>query len=282
MAEIETAPSMDKASMAAFVASLPEEGAAAAETAAVEATEDAPAVEAKTEGTEPAATEEVTETEAEEPAAAAATDSPDLVRARRILATANRKLARANATIKETIQSTLAEERKRILADPGKYLEELGLAPQEVLTKITKRDEPSNELEELRQTVSAMQEATLANQVETLKAKTQAQVTAAKDRFPVIVERGLQSLVTDFIVEHYSQHAKQISWDKAAARVEEFLSGKKPSAAKPPAGKVKPGPAKSPPVTLLNSDNASASAGKDDLPTDERERLAAVRRQLGI
>lgn len=281
MAETETAPAMDKASMAAFVSSLGEDGTV---PAATEAATETPAAEkpAEVAATETAAevTEEVTEAVEEAPATAA--DSPDLVRARRILATANRKLARATATIKETVQSTLAEERKRILADPGKYLEELGLAPQEVLTKITKRDEPKSELEQLTATVQQLQSDAITAQVATLKANTQAQVTAAKERFPVIVERGLQNLVTDFMVEHYAQHAKQISWDRAAAQIEEFLSGKKPSAAKPPAGKVKPGTAKTAPVTLLNSDNASASAGKDDLPTDERERLAAVRRQLGI
>jgi hypothetical protein len=266
--------------------------------AEIEATSGAPAAETVTEEAAPAAA-----ARADEPAAepAATPESAELRRARAILATANRKLAKANATAAATREQIIAGLKTK----PHATLRELGLSIGEVLdaepapadeaaTPKTADEQIAAIRAELQAERDASAAAAVTAQVAVLTTKVHDDIKASKD-FPRINAankgQGAHALVTDLMIEYHREHGQRLPAAEAAKQVEEFLAelagvgvtaSPAPKSNGAPSNGTQPPPKRQGSQTLANNEIRNAGPGPDDLPEDLDARAAAVMREMGL
>jgi len=219
-------------------------------------------------------------------------------KARRILAEAKRRetAAAEAADAKSAELTTLARE------NPVQFLEKTGLTVEQFLQKLSgiapTPPTPEERIAALEAQIAAdqasrskehedqkrqAQESADAAEVEKLTAEIHAEITASP-AFPLVNRGGAHSLVTQLMVDHYSERGKPLAWDEAAREVEGYLAklggGAAPTqpARSPAQVALSPRPAAN---TLTNTSTSGGPAGGDEDSTmTEEARFARVLREI--
>lgn len=215
----------------------------------------------------------------------------EIVKARKIMAAANRRLAKAKALAGKSKTEIAAALKK----NPLKTLRELGTSIEEVLAagegeddtaagddKPTTTEDRVAALE--RQRLEDAQRARQANVRElTERAHNhlkEAKATDGKPLYPRINRGNAHELVTDLCVEYFNAHKVALPLAQAAKQVEDYLAGLAGTDAPAPAA----GKPRQPSQTLTNTAIRNvAPVVADDLPIDDDDaRHAAVMKELGL
>jgi hypothetical protein len=207
-----------------------------------------------------------------EPAAKAPEKDPEpsASEARRILAQAERVKSEATQrenTFKADFLKRLREAPKATLAEHG-----LGATAIDDLIDASIREgevkvpsEAESRLSSIDKRLADIETREKQLKIDQRRGEIHAELTAEK--FPTIVAKKSQGLVTDFMFEYFQKHGKPIAWEKAAKLVEsdlrEFAGAPAPKPT--PAGGAKPAAAgRTPHDTLANSDQRTTVPTDDD------------------
>jgi len=221
-------------------------------------------------------------------------ETPSEARARKMLATAARKEAKALETL--TQARSLEQQarsfdavREGLKTRPLATLRELGMTLDEFLAAGQAEAKDPDAPAAPAPTDPRLDEF-LAQQAEREVAAAKEAVHAAvkaSDKYPRINRSNSQSLVSDLMIEYHAKHGAPLDRDIAAAQVEKYLAQVAGEPISQPA--PKPAPSSAPPTsqrpgspTLSNRDNSHLAPDDGGLPLDDDERYAAVMRRLEL
>lgn len=216
-------------------------------------------------------------------------------RARRILAAANRTLAKARHKERQGVDQIVAGlkskplETLRLLGVPiGDVLqsgEREGEAEQPLTVEQRLEKIESGLREDMKKAAEREEQARVDRQIAEKRAEITRDLKAAAADFPLINRGEAFDLVTDTMVEYFGLHGKRCTPAAAAKAVEDYLTklsgGAAPSGAATSDGKPKPAPQRQGSVTLGNHTRNVAPTG-DDWPDDIEARVALAAKELGL
>jgi RNase H-fold protein (predicted Holliday junction resolvase) len=220
-----------------------------------------------------------------------ADESAETKKARAILASATRKLARAQFLSKRDREAIVNGLKTR----PHEQLRELGTSIGEVLDAAPPEpgEAPAKTLEERLAAVEAReqaqeareQQARVAAEVDQLRANIVTDIKAQTAEFPLVNRSQSHDLVIETMVEYFKEHQQPLPHRLAAKQVEEYLQSLAGPDISPAPGANRngtPQPKRSGSVTLGNNDTRNVPPSPDDLPMDADERAKAVGRSMGL
>jgi hypothetical protein len=214
-------------------------------------------------------------------------------RARKILASANRRLAAAQHKSRTGVEAIV----RGLKTKPLETLRELGVPIGDILQSgEAEGDEKPKTLEERfaqleaqlqerDQRVAAEQEtARVDRELAERRAKIHGEIKANAKDWPLIARGEAYDLVTDTMVEYYREHGQACSPADAAKAVEDYLqklSGAPAPSAAPASNGAKPAQQRTG-VTLGNTATRNVAPDGDDWPDDIDQRHALAAKELGL
>ena len=240
---------------------------------------------------DPAGSTPASATEESEPAAEPKSDEIWVARARKILASAEEKLADLDkrerallerAGVSETdIVAQVLKNPKAWLAKHGKTIDDVidaSLAEGQVKAAEQDDNPRLTALEKRLAEKEAKEQADqVQRQIETRIAEIHREI-AASPKYPVVNDVKRHGLVTDYMREYHATHGKPITWDRAAADVEKDLTGLGIAVAKKLGWSA---PAK-PAATPAPAAKPAAPSTEEELPEDPTQLMRALARRAGV
>lgn len=256
-------------------------------------TENPDATEIEATADDPAPDEEKPE---EPEAAKPKTETEEVKQARKIMASANRKLAFANRLVKQA-NDAKANIVNGLKKTPHATLRELGLSIGEVLEAEPDPDAAPKPEPTADERVKQLEARLAAKEASEAAAHEQAEITRLTNEihadlktkaaeFPLLNRgKGSHQLVTDLMVEHHATKGKFLPAVEAARVVEEYLrelAGTQSPPAQSPGSNGRPNQQRQGSQTLRNTEIRGATPDPDDIGNDLETRAAVAARELGL